>query len=110
MHLNKFTVSVKASLLIERRLRRSGTHHRIRRLAEDRAYAAGRHDDGVGGEGLDLHRAQIHGADAAADAVAIEHRRQELPRFVLFNFAFRLVASYLLIERIKELLARSRSR
>ena len=73
MNLNKLTVRVVAALLIESGLRRSGTHDRIGRLAEDGANAAGRDDDGVGREGADFHAAQIHRTDAAADTVSVEH-------------------------------------
>ena len=104
MHLDKFAVRVIGALLIERRLRRSGTHNRVCGLAEDRAVAAGGNDDGIGRERTHFHRAQVHRADAAADAVSVEHGREELPVLVFLNFAFGLVAPDLLIERIKKLL------
>ena len=54
-------------------------------------------------------RAQIHGADAAADAVSVEHGGEEFPVLVLLHLAFGFVAPHLLIERIKQLLARGRA-
>ena len=67
-------------------------------------------DDGVGRESADLHGAQIHGADAAADALSVKHGGEELPVLVLFYFAFGLVAAHLLVERIEKLLAGGRAR
>src|SRR5204862_7519004 len=46
----------------------------------------------------------IHGADAAANAVAVEHGGEKFPVLVLCNFAFGFVTAHLLIKRIKELL------
>ncbi len=105
MNLDELAVGVIAALLIERRLRRSGADHRVGRLAEDRADAAGGNDDGVGREGADFHGAQIHGADAAADAVGIEHRGEKFPVLELRDLAFGLVAAHLLVERVEKLLA-----
>src|SRR5713226_246177 len=99
MYLDEFTIGVIAALLVERRLRRSGADDRVRRFAENRANAAGGDDNGVSGKGT-----QIHGADAAADAVAIEHGREKFPVLVLLDLAFRLIAAYLLIERVEKLL------
>ncbi len=109
MHLNEFAVGVVATLLVKRRLRRSGAHNRVRRLAKDRAVAAGGDDDGVGWEGADFHAAQIHGADAAADAVSVEHGGKKFPVLVLLYLAFGFVAADLFIERIKQLLAGGRA-
>ena len=109
MDLNELAVGVIAALLIKRRLRRPGADHRIRGLAEDRANAAGGNDDRVGREGAHFHRAQIHGADAAADFLPVEHGRQKLPVLVLLNFAFGLITPHLLIERIKQLLSGGRA-
>ena len=67
--------------------------------------AAGRHDHRFGREGVHLHAAQVHGADAAADALVVDDAGEELPGFVLGNFAFGLVAPHLLVERIEQLLA-----
>ena len=83
MNLDELAIRVIAALLIKRRLRRPGADDRVRGLAKDGADAAGRDDNGVGREGLDLHRAQIHGADAAAHAIAVEHRREKFPVLVL---------------------------
>src|SRR6266702_833757 len=88
MHLDHFTVSIGGTLLIERALGRSGADDGIGGLAEDGAYSAGGHDDGVAGEGYNVHRAQIHGADAAADILRIEHGGEELPVLVLLYLAF----------------------
>ncbi len=60
---------------------------------------------GVGGEGADLHGAEVHGGDAAADAVVVEHGGEELPALVLGDRAFGLVAADLFVERVEELLA-----
>ena len=50
-------------------------------------------------------RAQVHGADAAADAVRIEHGAQKLPVLVLGDLAFGFVAAHLLVQRVEQLLA-----
>ena len=105
MDLDELAVGVVRPLLIERGLRRSGADHGIRGLAEDGADAAGGNDDRVGREGLHLHAAQVHGADATADALVIDHGGEEFPGFVLGDFAFGLVAAHLLVERIEQLLA-----
>ena len=109
MHLNELAVGVIASLLIERRLRRTGADHRIRGPAEDGAVAAGGDDDGVGGEGANFHGAQIHGANAAADSVGIEHGGEKFPVLEFADLAFGLVAAHLLIERVEKLLAGGRA-
>ncbi len=105
MHLDELAVGVERALLIQRRLRRSGADHRVRGLAEDGAVAAGGHDDGFGREGAHFHGAQIHGADAVADALVVDDRGEKFPGFVLGNFAFGFVAAHLLVERVEQLLA-----
>ena len=57
------------------------------------------------GKCLHRHAAQIDGADAMADALVIDHGREEFPGFVLGDFAFGLVAAHLLVERVQQLLA-----
>ncbi len=57
------------------------------------------------GKAWSLHGAQIHGNDAACDALGVDDGGEELPAFVLANAAFGLVAADLLIERVEELLA-----
>src|ERR1700691_179402 len=105
MNLNKFSVRVVAALLIERGLRRSRAYHGIGGLAEDGADPAGGYNDGIGGERADFHGAQIHRADAASDAVSVEHGGEKFPVLVLFYLAFGLVAANLLVERIEKLLS-----
>src|SRR5580658_12105 len=105
MHLNELSVRVVAALLIERGLRRSRAHHGIRRLAKDGANATRGNDDGVGGEGADFHRPQIHRANAAADAASVEHGGEKFPVLVLLHFAVGFVAPDLLIEGVEKLLA-----
>src|SRR5215475_1955940 len=105
MYLDELTIGVVAALLVERRLRRSGADHRIRRLAEDGANAAGGYDQRVGREGADLHRAQIHGADSATGTLAVEHRTQKFPALILGDAAFRLIAPHLFVERVEKLLS-----
>src|SRR5215472_3986228 len=105
MNLDEFAVSVIAALLVQSGLCRAGAHHGIGRLAEDGANTAGGHDESVPRKSADLHAAQVHGADTAADAVAVEHGAQELPSFVLRNAAFGFAAADLLIERVEKLLA-----
>src|SRR6266446_4836508 len=105
MNLNELAVRVVTALLIESRLRRSRAHHRVGGLAEDGANAAGCDDDGVGREGAHFHRSQIHRADAAANAVRVEHGRKKLPVLVLLYLAFGFVTADLLVESIEKLLA-----
>jgi hypothetical protein len=105
MHLNELTIGVVRTLLVEGRLRRAGADDRIRRFAEDRANAAGANDERIRRENTHFHGAQIHGADTAANAVAIEHRREELPGLVLFDLALGFMPPHLFIERVKQLLS-----
>ncbi len=110
MHLDKLAVRVVRPLLIQRRLRRPRAHHRVRALPEDRAIAARADDDRVRRKRPRLHRAQVHRADTAARALAIQHRRQELPALVLRHLAFGLMTPHLLVQRIQKLLPRRRPR
>src|SRR5690349_341369 len=110
MDLDEFAVSIEAALLVERGLRGAGADHRIGRLAEDRADAACGHNDGISGEGADLHGAKIDSTNATAGAIPIEHRAQKFPVLIFGDLAFRLVAAHLLIERVKQLLPGGGSR
>src|SRR5215475_12684362 len=109
MHLNELAIRVIASLLIERRLRRSCANDRIRALSEDRADPSGCHDDCVGREGTDLHGPQIHRANSSTDALRVEDGGEKFPGLVFRYFAFGLIASHLLIESVKKLLTGCRS-
>src|SRR5271157_3216840 len=51
------------------------------------------------------HAAQIHRADTMANPLVVDDAGEELPRFVLGDFAFGFVASHLLVERVEQLLA-----
>ena len=104
MHLDEFAVRVMRTLLIQRRLGRSGADDRVCGFSEDRSDAARGHNHSVGREGADLHRAQIQGADSATDALGIENGGKELPGFKLADAAFRFVSAYLLVERVQQLL------
>jgi hypothetical protein len=105
MDLDELAVGVEGALLVERGLGGAGADDGVGGLAEDGSVAAGADDDGVGGEGAGLHAAEVHGADAAADAFGVEDGGEELPAFVLGDFAFGLVAADLLVEGVEELLA-----
>src|SRR5579862_8679057 len=109
MDLNEFAIGVESALLIERRLRRPRTYNGVGRLAEDRAISAGSDNDSVGREGAHFHRSQIHGADATADTISVEHCRQKFPVFVLLYLAFGFVAPDLFVKRVEKLLPRSRA-
>ncbi len=109
MYLDEFAVGVIRALLIQRRLRRPSADHGIGGLAENGAVSAGGDDDRLGGEGDDFHAAQVHGADAAANAVLIHHAGEEFPTLVLGDLALGLVAAHLFIERIKKLLPGGRA-
>ena len=52
---------------------------------------------------------KIHGADAAADVVGVEHCGEKFPVLVFLYFAFGFVATNLLVERVQKLLASGRS-
>ncbi len=69
-------------------------------FAEDGSVAAGADDDRVGWEGARLHGAEVHGGDAAARAFGVEDGGEELPAFVLGDFAFGFEAADLLVEGI----------
>src|ERR1700724_3528183 len=105
MYLYEFAVGVIASLLVESRLRGTRAAHRVGAPAKNRPHPAGRHDDRVGRKCANFHRAQIHGADPAADALRVKHRRKKFPRLVLLDLAFGLVTPHLLIKGVKKLLA-----
>ena len=92
-------------MLVQSGLRGPRADNGVRRFTEDGSDAAGRDDDGFGGERSNFHAAQVHGADAAADVIGIENCGEEFPSFVLGNLAFGFVAAYLLIERVQKLLA-----
>src|SRR6202007_2008722 len=68
------------------------------------------HYDRVGREGPPLHRSQVHRANAATDAISVEHRRQKLPVLVFLYFAFGLIPPHLLIQRVQKLLTSRRAR
>ena len=108
MHLNELAVGVVAPLLVERRLRRSRAHHGICRFAKDRAVAAGGNNDGVGRKRPHCHRTQVHGADAVAHVVVVEHCGKKFPVLVLLHLALGFVAADLLVERVQQLLSRGR--
>ena len=103
--LDELAVGVVGALLVEGGLGGAGADDGVGGLAEDGSVAAGADDDGVGGEGAGLHGAEVHGADAAAGAFAVEDGGEELPAFVLGDFAFGFVAADLLVEGVEELLA-----
>ena len=105
MDLDELAVGVVGALLVEGGLGGAGADYGVGGLAEDGSVAAGADDDGVGGEGAGLHGAEVHGGDAAAGAFAVEDGGEELPAFVLGDFAFGLVAADLLVEGVEELLA-----
>ena len=77
--LDELAVGVVGALLVEGGLRGAGADDGVGGLAEDGSVAAGADDDRVGREGADLHGAQVHGADAAADALGSRARRRETP-------------------------------
>src|SRR5215813_4368293 len=105
VHLDEFAISVKAALLVERRLRRAGADHGVRRFAKDSADATGSDDNGVGREDANLHAAQVHGADAATDAVGIDHAAQKFPMLKLCHASFGFVPPNLFVQCVQELLA-----
>src|SRR5690242_177447 len=106
MDLDEFPVGVIHTLLKERRLRRTGAHHGIRRLPENRADAAGAEDHRIRRKSFHFHGAQIHGADAAANAGIVDYRGKKSKTFEFFDFAFGFMAAHLLIERVQQLLPR----
>src|ERR1700733_3354688 len=105
MNLNELAVRVIAALLVKRGLGRTGADDRVGRLAKNCPVASRGDNDGIGRKGANFHAAQIHGADAAADAASIEHRGEELPMLILLDLAFGFVAPDLFVERIEKLLA-----
>jgi len=87
MHLNELAIGVVNPLLIKRRLRRSGAHYGICRLAKDCAVAASRNNDCVGRESSHFHRPQVHGANAATDVAVIKHRGKKFPVLEFLHLA-----------------------
>src|SRR5262249_16090122 len=109
MNLDELSIRVVATLLVERRLRRSGANHGVGGFAEDRTDSARADDDCGSWESADLHGTQVHGANAAADVPRVNHWGKKFPTFVLLYFAFRLVTPNLLSQRIEKLLTCSRA-
>ena len=97
MHLDEFAVGVVDALLKDGRLRRAGADDGVGAFAENCPYAARGQNDGLCGKGLQLHRAQVHGDDAARHAFAVDDGGEELPALELLHFAFGLVAAHLLV-------------
>ena len=71
----------------------------------ENANAAGSHDDGVGRESSHFHASQVHGADAAADAIRVQDRAQKFPMLIFGYPAFSFIPAYLLVQRVEKLLA-----
>jgi hypothetical protein len=107
--LDHLGIAVVDALLVADRDGGAGVDDRVRALAEDHAVASGRDNYGVGGEGLDLHRAQVLGGDAAAHAVLVLDDAEELPAFVLLDQVPDFPAPDLLVQGVQELLAGGRS-
>ena len=105
MNLNELTIRVVNALLKKRGLRRAGANHGIRGAAENRADASGAEYCRVARKRADLHRLQIHDADAAANAAVIKNRGQKSPALEFPNFILGLETADLLVERVKQLLA-----
>src|SRR5881396_1635478 len=105
MYLDELAIRVVATLLIERRLRRSGADHGVRRLAEDRADASGGYDNGVGRERAHFHSPQIHRTNAPAGAGSVEHGREKFPVLVFLYFSFGFITTHLFIEGVEQLLS-----
>src|SRR2546425_4433951 len=106
VHLDEFTVGVVDALLKERGLRRARAHHGVRRAPEDRSDPARREDDSVSSVGFHFHGAEVHRADAAANASFIDYRGEKRRTFELLDLVFSFVAPHLLVQSVEELLAR----
>ncbi len=104
VHLDELAVGVEGALLIDGAGRRARVDHRVGRQPEDQAGAAGRQDDGIGGEGPDRHALHVLGDDAAAGARVVEDGAEELPVLVLVHQVARFLAAHLLVERVQQLL------
>src|SRR4051812_6412381 len=83
--------------------------HRHCRAAVDDTWSAAGDDDRVSREGSNFHRDEILSDSSAADAIVIEHRAEEVPKFELADFAFGVPAADLFIEGVQKLLASCRS-
>ena len=101
MYLNKFAVCILRALLIDRRCRRAGVHHRVCRAVIDNAGAASSQHDRVGFKLLDDHAPQILGNNPLADTVIVFDDAQELPELMLFDFAFGLGPARLFVQSIQ---------
>ena len=104
MNLNELAVAVLGAGLITAAYRRSVADHGLRRTAEDQTAAAGGHDHRIGRKGADLHAHQVLADAAAALAVFVEERRQEVPELPLGDPSFRLPPPHLLVQCIQQLL------
>src|SRR4029079_9786212 len=106
--LDELGIAVPRARLETARRGPAGADHRHRRFPEYKPVSAGRHDDGVGAEGFDLHRPHVLGDDADAGAV-VNDRPEEFPELVLVDLTFGLVPAGLLVEGVEELLASRRA-
>ncbi|MNI28010.1 hypothetical protein D3C73_817710 [compost metagenome] len=109
MDLNEFTVGVMHSLLVYSAGSRSGVDDRVRCFAKNNAGTAARQNHRIRREGLNLHRLEILGTDAAAYAFIIQDHREEFPVLAFGDQAFGFPAAHLLIQRIQQLLAGRRT-
>ena len=74
-------------------------------MTEDHTIPARSYDHGIGGERLNLHRAQVLGGNAPAVPLAILDDAKELIAFKLLNNLGNFVAANLLVQSVKQLLA-----
>jgi hypothetical protein len=109
MDLDHLRVPVVDSLLVTDADGAPRIDNGVGAKTEDQAVATGANDGGVAGKSLDIHRSKVLGGDAAASAVAVLDDAQELPTFVLLYLATCLESTDLFVQRIKKLLAGSRS-
>ena len=109
MNLDELAITVFRACLEATADRTAGADHGHRTAAKNHTAATGGHDNGIGGKRTDLHRNQVLSDAAAADAVVVEHRGEEVPELELPNLALRFPATHLFVQRVQQLLSRRRS-
>ena len=109
VNLYHLRVAVPNALLVANANRRTRVDDRIRGFTEDQAISARAHYGGVTREGLDLHRPEILRGDADTCPGGVLDNSQEFPALVFLHEVAVFPSSNLLIERVQQLLPRSRT-
>ena len=106
VNLHHFRVAVNGPFLVGDAHRLAGVDDGVRRLAEDHPVPTRGDAHRIRREGFNLHGAQVLRHDAARATLIVLDEPEESPAFKLLHQVAAFVAAHLLIQRIKQLLAR----